>query len=248
MTLSAPQTALAVGAHPDDIEGACGGTITNWAAQGTAVYYLITTNGENGGGSCEHGSEELIEIRADEQRHAANLLGVKEVVILPHADGFLEYTAAREAVVHHIRLWKPDVVLTHDPSVWFNELAHEINHVDHRTTGEATLDAVHVFARGRLQYPEHFDQGLAPHRACHLLLWSTNKPNHYESITREHLDLKVQARCRHQSQTKDAKLIAEWIEYEALQSGDAVGMDLAEAFWHLDLCAKWTARLERAGS
>src|SRR5262249_56212187 len=81
------------GAHPDDLDWACGGTVAVWTRAGKEVYFVLTTSGESGE---DHQRElvlppaEIADIRAAEQRLAANILGVKEVLFLGQPEGRVE--------------------------------------------------------------------------------------------------------------------------------------------------------------
>src|SRR5579884_1223117 len=133
-----PQRVMVVAAHPDDAEFGCGGTIAKWVGHGAEAYFLIATNGDKGDDEAKTTPEELAAIRAREARAAAEVLGVKELVILPRRDGELIYSIdLRGDVVRHIRKWKPDIVITHDPRVHIGAMGG-INHADHRAIGEAT--------------------------------------------------------------------------------------------------------------
>jgi len=188
--LDTPQRALAIGAHPDDIEFGAGGTIAKWAAAGCAVTMLIVTDGSKGTWDAGMSSDSLIAKRKKEQRAAAAALGVTEIRHLDEIDGELEYsTQLRKEMCRQIREVAPDVVLSHDP--WQRYQLHP----DHRVTGWAVMDGV-VSARDHLFYPE---QGLEAHRPAAVLLWSADQPNHFEDIA-ETFDTKVSALLCHSSQ------------------------------------------------
>src|SRR5438094_375859 len=185
-----PRRVMVVAAHPDDAEGGSGGTIAKWVRQGVEACFLIATNGDKGDDEAKTTPEELAAIRAGEARAAAEILGVKELVILPRRDGELIYSIElRGDVVRYIRLWKPDLVITHDPRIHIGAMGG-INHADHRAIGEATVDAVYPFSRGRHQYPEHIAEGLEPHTVRDVFLWGANPPNHWEDVT-EFVDCKI---------------------------------------------------------
>jgi len=83
--------ALVVAAHPDDAEFGCGGTVALWSRDGWQFYYLILTDGSKGSEDPEMTATKLAAIRQEEQRSAAAVLGVKEVVFLDFVDGELVY-------------------------------------------------------------------------------------------------------------------------------------------------------------
>jgi LmbE family N-acetylglucosaminyl deacetylase len=189
--LAVPASALAIGAHPDDIEFQCGGTLAKWAAAGTTVHLLICTDGSKGTWDPDADLAGLIAMRRTEAHAAAAALGATgEVVFLDWVDGEVEPSrAAVAAVAREIRRLTPTVVLTHDP--WKRYRWHP----DHRNVGWIALDAV-VAARD----PHFFaDQGLPHHRPEHLLLFEADEPDHLEDVD-AHVDAKLAALLEHRSQ------------------------------------------------
>ncbi len=236
--LPVPQRVLAIGAHPDDIEFGCGGSLAGWAQAGAAVTLLVVTDGSKGTWDREADPAELVAMRADEQHAAAAELGASHVIMLGRVDGELAHT--RDLVAElclRIRETQPDVLLTHDP--WRR---YEL-HPDHRATGWTVLDAV-VAARDHLFFPEQLDDGLQPHRPGAVLLWKPEEPDHWEDIWAT-LDRKVAALLRHSSQSQTTMggaqaggaarnefrdRIADW----ARRAGQPVGLAAAEAFKRLE--------------
>lgn len=101
---------LAVGAHPDDIEIGCGGTIARFSAMGAEVTFVCLTSGEQGSFRYEN----LSEIREEEARVAAKILGANDIEFYRQPDGFLVST--KEICLKLISLLrgkKPDYVFTH---------------------------------------------------------------------------------------------------------------------------------------
>src|SRR5262245_5509838 len=98
--LPVPARALAIGAHPDDVEFGCGGTLAKWAAAGCEIHHLVCTDGSKGSWSAEEDIEALIATRRDEQRAASKALGGRgDVVFLDNVDGELEAGLAQRADV-----------------------------------------------------------------------------------------------------------------------------------------------------
>jgi LmbE family N-acetylglucosaminyl deacetylase len=189
--LPVPDRALAVGAHPDDIEFGCGATLAKWAAAGCVVHHLVLTDGSKGSWDPTTDLAELVHQREEEQRAAARRLGATgEVVMLGQIDGELESSLAlRAQVAYWIRRLRPDVVLGHDP--WKRYRLHP----DHRHAGWLTVDGV-VAARD----PHfHRDHDVAHHRPSALLLFEADEPNHAEDVT-GHGETKVAALLEHRSQ------------------------------------------------
>lgn len=185
-----PRRALAIGAHPDDIEFGAGGTLAKWASAGCDVTMLVVTDGSKGTWDSTIDPSDLVRTRSAEQLAAATALGAATVRNLDLVDGELEYTLElRKEMCRQIRELEPDVVLTHDP--WQRYQLHP----DHRATGWAVMDGV-ISARDHLFFPE---QGLAEHRPGAVLLWSADTPDHWEDIA-DHFDSKIEALLCHSSQ------------------------------------------------
>jgi LmbE family N-acetylglucosaminyl deacetylase len=172
--LPVPERALAIGAHPDDIEFQCGATLAKWAAAGCEVHHLVLTDGSKGSWEPAEDLDALVATRQHEQRAAARALGATgQVVFLGRVDGELDTTLATQAeVAAWIRRLRPNVVLGHDP--WKRYRLHP----DHRAAGFLTVDGV-VAARDPHFFPE---QGLAHHRPDALLLFEADEPDHYETV------------------------------------------------------------------
>jgi hypothetical protein len=133
---------LVVLAHPDDPEYFCGATVARWAAEGMDVTYCLVTSGDKGADVAEVDPQELALRREDEQRAAAEVLGVREVIFLRREDGALAPDLdLRRDIVRVIRRTTPGIVITCDPTTIFPRRLH-INHADHRAVGLATIDAV----------------------------------------------------------------------------------------------------------
>jgi LmbE family N-acetylglucosaminyl deacetylase len=193
VTLPVPARALAIGAHPDDVEFGCGATLAKWAASGCDITHLVCTDGSKGSWDPSEDTAVLVATRRDEQRAASRALGGKgEVVFLGWTDGELESgVQQRWQVAYWIRRLKPDVVLGHDP--WKRYRLHP----DHRHAGLLTVDGI-VAARDPHFFPE---QELAHHRPSALLLWEADEPDHFEDVG-GHVDAKVAALLEHRSQLR----------------------------------------------
>jgi LmbE family N-acetylglucosaminyl deacetylase len=196
-----PKRALVVAAHPDDSEFGVGGTAAKWSKEGWEFYYLICTDGSKGSEDPEMTPEKLVPLRREEQRGAANVLGVKEVFFLDHVDGELKYTPdLMREVVRHIRQLKPHAVFTHDPNQIVRNLF--INHPDHRCAGEVAIDAVYPIARNRPSFPELLKEGLEPYSVKEIYLWTASDTTFEVDIT-ETIDTKFEALRQHASQRGD---------------------------------------------
>jgi LmbE family N-acetylglucosaminyl deacetylase len=207
--MTTPDRVLVVLAHPDDPEFFCGGTIARWAASGREITYCLLTRGDKGSDDDSLSIQELGEIREVEQRSAAKVLGVHEVMFLKELDGYvLPNLDLRRDIVRIIRQVKPHVVITCDPTNFFPSNTY-INHADHRAAGQATLDAVYPAARSALYYPAlSQEEGLAPHKVREVYVAGAQHPNITVDIT-EFFNQKVSALSEHRSQIKDIAALEE---------------------------------------
>lgn len=232
-----PVSALAVGAHPDDVEFGAGGTLARWAAAGCVVHHLVLTDGSKGTWDLHADTAALIATRRDEQRAAARALGATgEVRFLDHVDGELVSDAAtRDEVAAVIRQLRPAVVLGHDP--WRRYRLHP----DHRAAGFLVCDGV-VVARE----PHARIDGLDAWRPEALLLWEADEPDVAVDVT-GHTDAKLAALLAHASQHESTMAITDQGDPAAEEAtfrrrvleklavwGRQIGTEHAEAFKHLE--------------
>ncbi|MFQ6111855.1 MAG: PIG-L deacetylase family protein, partial [Nitrospinota bacterium] len=125
---------LAIGAHPDDIEFGCGGTLLKFAQEGHSVHLLVLTRGEQGGNG---------DVRVQEQKKSAEILRVQELVIGTYPDTRLPLDKEVISYIEDVmRRVEPDFILTHHP---------EDSHQDHRTLSQITLSAAR-YVRNLLFY------------------------------------------------------------------------------------------------
>lgn len=191
--------ALVVAAHPDDADFGAAGTAHLLAQAGWEVRYVVVTDGSKGSEDPALTPAQLVSMREQEQRDAAELLGVQSVGFLGFTDGELvRDLVLLEAVVREIRTFQPFAVYTHDPEPVIIRNGF-VNHSDHRATGLATVDAVYPAARDRLNFPHHLEEGLAPHKVRELFLWGANEPNFEVDIT-DIVEKKIAALVAHDSQ------------------------------------------------
>jgi len=228
--------ALAVFGHPDDAEISAGGTLTRWAGEGRSVHLLVLTNGDRGSQDASRDRTELARTRKAETEAAAAMMGLAGCQVLDVHDGELENSpAVRSQIVRAIRTIRPAIVLSCDPTAWFFGNRY-FNHADHRTAGEAALDAVFPGAGNPHFFSEHLDQGLEPWSVSHVWLGWTNEPNHYQDVS-GFIELKLKALAEHRSQVEGNMLgfFEEWLPAEAVENGKKIGVQHAEAFRVLDL-------------
>ena len=191
--LPIPGRALAVGAHPDDVDFGCGATLAKWAAAGCEIHHLVCTDGSKGSWDPAEDTTRLVAACQEEQRAASLALGGKgEVVFLGWPDGELgSGLRQRWQVAYWIRRIRPDVVLGHDP--WQRYRLHP----DHRHAGFLVTDGI-VAARDPLFFPE---QDVEPHRPSALLLFEADEADHVESVD-GFCDQKIAALMEHRTQLR----------------------------------------------
>jgi LmbE family N-acetylglucosaminyl deacetylase len=225
-----PERALVVAAHPDDVEFTCAGTLAKWARRGCRIALVLCTSGDAGTEEAGRSREEVARIREEEQRAAARVLGLEEVIFLRHPDGLLQPTLElRRELVREIRRFRPQVLVCGDPSVYFYGEDY-INHPDHRAAAQAALEAVFPAAGMPLVFPE---LGLPPHRVQEVYIYGAAQPNLWIDIE-ETLELKIEALRCHRSQIGDwdpGPMLRAW----AAEEGRAVGLRYAEAFRRMRL-------------
>jgi LmbE family N-acetylglucosaminyl deacetylase len=235
--------ALAIGAHPDDVELQAGGTLAGWAARGVHVELACFTAGEKGSADPAADPAELGRLRRAEAGAAARALGAAGPVhFLGAVDGELEVTMAmRLAVARLVRTVRPDVVVGHDP--WRRWLLHP----DHRAAGLLTVDGV-VAARDPLyRVPtgapprgspdpsgELAAEGLAAHRPHTVLLFGTDAPDELVDVTAT-IDAKLASLAAHASQIGDPADTERRVRTWNAAIGAEAGLAYAEAFHTLDI-------------
>ncbi|MGA1556696.1 MAG: PIG-L deacetylase family protein [Ilumatobacteraceae bacterium] len=209
--LPTPGVALAVGAHPDDIEFGAGGTLAKWAAAGCTVHFIVCTDGSKGTWDVTADTAELAARRDVEQVEAARRLrqeGPGEVVFLGQVDGELDnLRTVRSRLAREIRRLRPDIVLGHDP--WKRYRLHP----DHRAAGLLLCDAV-VAARDPHFFPEH---ELEHHRPSRMLLWEADEPDHVEDVS-AWTDTKLGALEAHVSQFESTMKAVDEIQLDAFRT------------------------------
>lgn len=208
-------TVLGVFAHPDDPEFFAGGAFAKWAADGAEITFVIATSGDKGSADPDMTQQRLAEIREGEERQAAAALGVKDVVFLRYKDGELFPTLElRRDITRMIRLKKPDVVVTLDPTRWYG--SRGINHPDHRAIGAATLEAIFPTARDRLNFIEHErDEGLDTHKVSTVYIAGAVEPNLTLDVT-DAVERQIESLRAHKTQIADMDKMAENIRKRSL--------------------------------
>jgi LmbE family N-acetylglucosaminyl deacetylase len=216
-----PESAIVIVAHPDDAEFTVAGTVAAWAKAGCCVTYVVCTDGNAGSHEPGMTREKLAEIRRAEQRAACATLGVSEVVFLGYDDGQLQPTLdLRRDLVGVIRQYRPEVVITGDPTRVFSS-DNYINHPDHRAAAQSALDAVAPASEMPLLWPEVG----APHRVRQVYVRGNDEPNVWVDVT-DTIEQKIAALRQHASHMGDwdpTEMIKGWNAIVGKEKGCAYG-------------------------
>jgi LmbE family N-acetylglucosaminyl deacetylase len=223
-----PESAMAIVAHPDDIEYSCVGTLARWALSGAHISYVLCTSGDVGIDEPGMTRAQATAIREAEQTEAAKIAGASEVIFLREPDGLLLPTLElRKKLVREIRRFRPEVVVCGDPTiVWAG--ADYINHPDHRAAATAALDAVFPAAGQPNLFEELAQEGLSAHKPRKVYITTWDGADIYINIEGT-IDIKIQALRAHKSQMRDwdpEQMIREW----ASDYGKGKEMTYAEGF------------------
>jgi LmbE family N-acetylglucosaminyl deacetylase len=198
------QRILCAYAHPDDVEFSFGGTVAEWSSQGIEVHYVCVTDGSAGNNEPGWTREQIAEIRQREQRDAAAVLGVADVVFLGYPDGYLQVTLElRRDLTREVRRFRPDRIVTMDPTTAFVARRY-VNHPDHRAVGEAMMAVINPDAPSRPQFPELLEEGFEPFEIPELWLptWDVTDADEVVDIGGS-IDKKIGALQAHASQLKN---------------------------------------------
>jgi LmbE family N-acetylglucosaminyl deacetylase len=171
------ERAVAIVAHPDDLEYGAASAVARWTGQGKEVSYVLATKGEAGIDGMA--PEEAGPLREEEQRRSAARVGVAHVEFLGHADGSVEPgLVLRRDLAGALRRLRPDVVVTMNFELTWGE-GGSVNHADHRAVGLSTLDACRD-ATNRWMFPDQGD----PWQGIKIVYVSgTSTPSHFVDVT-----------------------------------------------------------------
>ena len=222
------ERAMVIYAHPDDAEFGVAGTVAKWAKAGVEVTYCMVTNGASGSQDPDMTREKLRDIRYDEQREAAKILGVKHVVFLGYEDGYLYPTLeVRRDVARQVRIHKPDVIIAMDPRFRVADEGY-INHPDHIAAGEVALRTINPDASTRQMFPELWrDEKLEPHKPKALFLETFGEGGTVVDIS-DTMATKIKALLVHRSQLgpEAEGFIKDWNK----RTGKSAGYKFGESY------------------
>jgi LmbE family N-acetylglucosaminyl deacetylase len=176
--------ALAVVAHPDDLEYGAASAVARWTRSGKTVAYVIVTDGEAGIDGIA--PAQAGPLREKEQLASAAIAGVDDVSFLHHQDGVVRYgLRLRRDIARQVRRFRPDILLiaTFEPTYGLAGQAQIANQADHRAVGVATMDAARD-AGNRWVFPELLEEGLQPWPGVSdIYVMGANQPSHAVDVT-----------------------------------------------------------------
>jgi LmbE family N-acetylglucosaminyl deacetylase len=230
-----PDRVLVIVAHPDDADFGPAATIARWIRAGATAHLVCCTSGDAGGDDARMDPLELGRLREREQRAAAAHIGYEAVTFLHRPDGALANDLAlREQLVRVIRTFRPDAVVTFDPTVLIHDNSY-FQHTDHREAAIAAVDAVYPAARNAMAFPNLvLHEGLEPHAVGRVYLFWTDQPTAWVDVS-ETVDVKIAALREHASQLRQPEELEERIRGWARDEGARYGVDGAESFRVVEL-------------
>ena len=228
--------ALAIGAHPDDIEIACSGTLAKCIKRGDTVIVCHVSSGSLGHVVIQ--PDELRLIRANEAKKAGALAGVEEVLCAGFDDlEIFDTKEARDKLVDIIKYANPDLIITHDPNDYMP---------DHTTVSKLVFDA--SFTATLPNYKSKYKQPakMVPIYYMDTLAGVNFNPTDYVDITEE-IDLKLQMLNCHESQVvwmrdHDGIDFADMVKTISKYRGYQCGVPYAEAFRQCQVYLKGTTK------
>ncbi len=228
------ERALAIVAHPDDIEYGIAMAVARWTGQGKQVAYVLATSGEAGIDGVP--PDEAGPLREVEQRAAGEIVGVDTVEFLGFTDGIVPYDLElRSALAAAIRRHRPEVIVTINHELTFGPADSGeavLNMADHRHVGLAALDAARD-AGNRWIFTDLLDEGLEPWDGVRFVgISATSTPTHAVDVT-GHLDAGVASLDAHRAYLDglaDPLDVRAMLTGFARAGGEGLGVDLAISF------------------
>ncbi|MGW3985323.1 PIG-L deacetylase family protein [Streptomyces mirabilis] len=223
-------SALAVVAHPDDLEYGTAAAVARWTSQGKRVAYCLATRGEAGIDALS--PDKAGPMREAEERASAAIVGVDTVEFMGHRDGVVEYgLALRRDVARAIRTHRPEVVITVNHHDTFGP--GMLNQADHIAVGKAVLDGVRD-ASNRWVFPELAEDGLSPWQARMVVVAASPVATHGTDVG-DYFDLGIASLRAHEVYLDglgDHPMTdpEEFLESFARQTGARLGCARAVAF------------------
>ncbi|MBA2561145.1 MAG: PIG-L family deacetylase [Propionibacteriales bacterium] len=222
--------ALAVVAHPDDLEFGAAAAIARWTGQGKHIGYVMVTSGEAGIDAMP--PEESRRVRQEEQVESARLVGVDVVEFLAFPDGIIEYgVPLRSAIAEAVRRHRPDIVITGNFRDTYG--GQNLNQADHIAVGKAVLDAVRD-AGNRWVFNDQIRAGLEPWGGVREV-WAAGSPRAAHGVdTTDTFDVGVSSLAAHAAYIDGLGWAdfdpSEFLEAIARPTGTRMGTAMAAAF------------------
>ena len=218
---------LAIGAHPDDVELGCGGTLAKEISKGKVIGILDLTRGELG-------TRGTAETRDTESKNAANILGVSFRINMNFADGFFVNDKKHQLeVIKMIRKYQPEIVICN---------AFDDRHIDHGKGSKLVSDSCFLSGLVKIETKEA-NQGQQPWRPKHVyhyIQWKNLEPDFVVDVS-GFIEKKMESVLAYKTQFYDAtskqpetpissKNFTDSITYRARDLGRLIGVEYAEGF------------------
>ncbi len=221
--------ALAVVAHPDDLEYGAASAVARWTAQGKQISYLLVTRGEAGIDTMP--PEVAGPRREEEQRQSAKIVGVDTVEFLDYRDGVVEYgLPLRRDITRAIRRQRPEILITINEHLTWPHGA--LNMADHRWVALAVLDAARD-AANRWIFPELLSAGLEPWNGVRLICLNDSPQATHAVDVSAFLERGVTSLLQHRTYlehlSQDFDSVA-MLRHNAMQTGQRCGCEYAVSF------------------
>ena len=220
---------LAFGAHPDDVELSCGGTILKEIHNGKTVGIIDLTKGELG-------TRGTVQTRATEASNAASILGVSFRKNLSFSDGFIANDKAHQLeVIKLIRHHQPEIVLCN---------AIQDRHIDHGVASKLVSDACFLSGLIKIETKSLDSEAVQapwrPKSIYHYIQWKPLDPDFVVDIS-DHIDKKMESVMAYSTQfynpnSQDpetpisSKNFVDSVRYRAADLGRLIGVGYAEGF------------------
>ncbi|MDA8847967.1 bacillithiol biosynthesis deacetylase BshB1 [Flavobacteriaceae bacterium] len=220
---------LAFGAHPDDVELSCGGTILKEIHNGKTVGIIDLTKGELG-------TRGTVQTRATEASNAASILGVSFRKNLSFSDGFIANDKAHQLeVIKLIRHHQPEIVLCN---------AIDDRHIDHGVASKLVSDACFLSGLIKIETKSLDSEAVQapwrPKSIYHYIQWKPLEPDFVVDIS-DHIDKKMESVMAYSTQfynpnSQDpetpisSKNFVDSVRYRAADLGRLIGVGYAEGF------------------
>ena len=221
--------ALAIVAHPDDMEYGAASAVARWTSQGKSVSYLLVTRGEAGIEAMK--PDETAALREAEERNSARVVGVNDVLFLDYPDGIVEYgLPLRKDISRVIRQKQPEILITVNSRLTWD--GGMLNMADHRWVALAVLDAARD-AGNRWIFPDLLEIGHQPWDGVRLVgLNGSPQPTHAVDVT-GYLDVGIASLKEHRAYIENLPISFDpesFLRESAAATGKRFGCPFAVSF------------------